>query len=67
MSDRSSCGCRWERSPDFGDVIVEPCRDHDRGFMGTGEHRVYAPVGYIQHQLDRELDEVVRRGMRNRR
>ncbi|KKL28170.1 hypothetical protein LCGC14_2377820 [marine sediment metagenome] len=26
--DRSECGCLWQRHPDYGDVIVEPCDEH---------------------------------------
>lgn len=57
MSSTSSRGCVWERSEEYGDVIVSACPEH-RVLRINGEP-VEDGAERLRSVLDQELDQLV--------
>lgn len=53
----SSCGCVWERSEEYGDVIITPCTAHRAPTIG--EDVVPDIEDRVRRILDYELDQLV--------
>lgn len=51
----SDCGCKWDRHPIYGDIVVEQCADHARDAADITR----IAVRQIQEHLDRELDAII--------
>jgi hypothetical protein len=54
VTDRSSCGCTWERQPGFGDVIVVQCVAHAAAGRTPQARRAHKAADEAVARLRRE-------------